>query len=190
MVRVVTSSTFMFINRPIFFTTGRLCFRPYIKPTAQKVPLSASSIHDPSIHSAWPQAEIKRLFNRACTRRDFHIAKKTLAARFAYFFISPAMVGLVTQWHSTMHSRVISDGDSQKLWIPVPYHPQVFEALRSCLRNTLTSWVSGGFWLPFRPSLCWSTSGANLGQVMKQNLDKQSEEIEGWWRVNSFFSVQ
>ena len=76
-----------------FMQSGRLGYRPYIKDSAQKVPLSNTSVHDPSIHAAWPLAEAKRMYRRSSTYRDFCVARHELAKTLTYFSCRPKSVG-------------------------------------------------------------------------------------------------
>ena len=66
--------------------TRRLSWRPYIKPTANHVPLRASSNHSKGIHAAWPVTEVARMHRLSCTAQDFHVYRDIKLNSLAFLY--------------------------------------------------------------------------------------------------------
>ena len=72
--------------------TFRLSWKPHIKDTARHIPLHGSSWHAASVHRAWPQAEIKRMFTQSLERSDFLAFKQIKLQRFKHHFLWPSVL--------------------------------------------------------------------------------------------------
>jgi hypothetical protein len=151
-----------------FMQSGIIAFRPFVEPTAQKVPLASTSLHDPSIHTAWPLAEVKRMHKRSSTYKNFCTARRALARKFAYIFMSPGLVRSIERCCPHTSTAPKSNQDSDNVWVPIPYRPQVYDRLKATLHKTIDAWVSKGFHMRIRPQLCWQRAGMNLGDTLKK----------------------
>jgi len=72
-------------------------------PTGQKVLLTQTSMHNPSVHASWPIAEMKRIYDRSSIFSNFVKARNTLLKQFEFTFMDPRIVDLARQW-SPHHS--------------------------------------------------------------------------------------
>jgi hypothetical protein len=59
-----------------FQKEGLLQYKPYIKGSSQKTPLSASSSHAINVHLSWPAGEVRRIARRSMNEQDFEEAKE------------------------------------------------------------------------------------------------------------------
>ena len=75
-----------------------LTWRPYVKATALHLPLHHDSLHCPSIHVAWPLAEVQRLYRRSSLMCDFERARDQKLARWSRFFLHPHMLEQCRRW--------------------------------------------------------------------------------------------
>ena len=60
----------------LFQEEGLLQYKPYIKGSSQKTPLSASSSHAINVHLSWPAGEVRRIARRSMNEKDFEEAKE------------------------------------------------------------------------------------------------------------------
>ena len=60
------------------YDCNSLRWRPYAKPTGQRIPLQPQSAHSPTVHRSWPLAELARIANNSVKEREF----KEAAAAF------------------------------------------------------------------------------------------------------------
>ena len=63
-------------NGDFFQTEGLLQYKPYIKGSSQKTPLSASSSHAINVHLSWPAGEVRRIARISMNAKDFEEANK------------------------------------------------------------------------------------------------------------------
>ena len=86
----------------------------YIKPTANAIPLSGSSIHHNAVHRGWPQAQITRIRNR------FNNAKAAQTAIDSYKVkLEDSGCHVPTQMTSVARSRL----QPKSSWLVIPYRP-------------------------------------------------------------------
>jgi hypothetical protein len=108
-----------------FSSTGKLSFKPHIKCTAQKTPLSHLSLHPLHVHSAWPLAEVGRLYRRSSNMAVFECARAEFVHRMLSIFMHPSIIkknqelvsqGIQTQGAVKQHHLHCGSIHSTSLW--------------------------------------------------------------------------
>ena len=158
---VVSSDRVPFLDIEIyksidFLQTGILKFRPFCKPSAQKIPLNQCSCHNSHIHESWPIANISRLFNRSSTWRDFCVARSLVIADYEKFFMDSDVIARLKSW--TPYKPKSERKSREVAWVVLPYHPLLVR-LNSRLKAVSRNWAGANFVMP---ALSWSRAFANL----------------------------
>jgi hypothetical protein len=144
-----------------FHSTGKLAFRPFVKPSGQRQYLAPSSAHPPSVHRAWPLAELGRMYARSSSMLNYASAKKHIIMKFACAMLDPKLVEELQDWEPRPKARVVK-GRTQ--WIVCKYHPCVAKILNSALNQYKFKWLELGYKPPFEFKICWSRAGKNLAE--------------------------
>ena len=127
-----------------FNASGRLDFRPYIKPTARHLPLTQHSAHAPSIHSYWPIAEISRMWRLSLHRSDFEVFRATKCERFENFRLDKEVLTACRLWSPIIKSAIAA-GFSNRchkrvLRVIFPYHRLLNQGLSAVLSGINDTW--------------------------------------------------
>ena len=136
--------------------TGILKFRPFVKPSAQKIPLNQCSCHNLHIHESWPIANISRLYDRSSTWRDFCVARSLVIADYEKFFMDSVVVTRLKRW--LPYESKPKQKNREVAWVVLPYHP-LLTRLNSRLNAVRRNWAGANFVMP---ALSWSRASANL----------------------------
>ena len=160
----------IFVYKPAsFMGSGKLAWRPFIKASAQKLPLSHHSIHNPVIHTSWPLAEISRIYRRSWTEQVFSIAKSTLLEAFSRAFMHEDILCQVKNWKP--HFSKLRQDDTAKpgvVWIVVPYRPLIAKLSTRALGRLVHKWtVVNNVRLQFIPKISWSKAGRSVAEDLK-----------------------
>ena len=84
-----------FFKGDLFHRTGTLGFRPFFKPSSQRVPLNFCSSHPLNIHDAWPIAELTRLARHSSNHQVFSAARKQLLDNWRLHFMSAELISIM-----------------------------------------------------------------------------------------------
>ena len=117
--------TFLDLEITANHTSGRLDFRPFVKPTSLGIPLSDTSAHAPTVHLSWPLAYARRLSLCSSTSSAFGDAKSVFVRRLRRHLANERVVAAVSQWKPSLRpttTRADPARDSV-FWVPLPYHP-------------------------------------------------------------------
>lgn len=128
-----------------FLSTGKLSYRPYIKCTEQKVPLSHLSFHSPHVHCAWPVAEAARLYRRSSTWSAFILARECFILKLHAIFMHPVVIQRVKEWAPRVAKSQVRP--KNQTWIVLPYSP-VIRGLPAELQKLRLRWANANFDLP------------------------------------------
>jgi len=139
-----------FIYKPAEFE-GRLQWKPYVKPTANHVPLHWSSSHPASTHCTWPKTEMARMHRLSLSRQDFVEAKAAKIARYTYFFMPRPIVEACKSWSPIVRSELAAkfvqcknnqeDACGRVARIVLPYHPVLARGLNEVFKRVLDKWI-------------------------------------------------
>ena len=157
-----------------FSIKGAIGFRPYTKPTAQKLPLTWESQHAPEVAWGWPLAEVSRLHRLSCNYAEFQAALRSKLAFFELNFMHKSIVQLAREQepHSSVQPK--SDGTSRQksVWLVVPYHNVVYRSVKNVIHNHTRNWLQRGLQLDFRPRVSWSKAGRTVAEIASALLPK------------------
>ena len=154
-----------------FLFSGRLSYRPHVKPSAQKIPLIQTSSHCDHIHHAWPLANIARLHARSSTVREFNIARNKIVWTYERAFMSRQVTERLKSW--LPNSGASRRAKPQKVsWIVIPYHPTLCRQLNRRLDIVCNRWLGRNFNLV--PRLSFSDAGSNLQNDCFREFSKRS----------------
>jgi hypothetical protein len=133
-----------------FMSTGALSFRPYIKETQQKVPLSYLSMHPMHIHSAWPLSEASRLFRRSSTWHIYVEARNQFVSKLEANYIHIDVIQKIKEW---IPFNALPRVRKPCTWLVLPYSP-VMTGFQQVVDQLLQRWIFANFDLPVRVSHC------------------------------------
>ena len=150
--------------------TYSLQWRPFAKPTSQRIYLDRTSGHAPGILESWPVAEAKRLARRSSHISDFIIARNLLIQKLRAIETSPSVVEriLSVNFFSASQPAPRRPLDSQlprTIWWPVSFHPVLYRAsLLATCRGVYSDWKNliGPFSDDFAIKIAWKNAGRNL----------------------------
>ena len=113
-----------------FHSSGRLDWRPFIKPTSRSVPLTSSSMHSRHIHQSWPVAEISRMHQLSLHQSDFDFFKQIKIDRFVAFGLDEQVVRHCREWQPCVQSTIAQGSPqlSRCFVLSFPYN-RIFEEL-------------------------------------------------------------
>ncbi len=114
--------------------------RPYVKPTARHLPLHHDSLHHPSVHISWPQAEMLRLYKPSSLCYDFERARDLKVARWAHDFTHDRMLQQRSE-RQPSHKKVTQAAQHRTVRLIMPYHPGL-KGLCVALKVIFDSWSS------------------------------------------------
>ena len=164
-----------FLDVTLFWSAGRLEYRPFIKPTSQKIPLSPNSWHAPSVHGSWPIAEILRLRKRCSNGQEFKRAKDNMLLYFSRGGLQTSTLEACAQipfirplqpYLDAMRNDDAIARDALVGW-PVKFHPLwCASGTRRILRQSQHEWqstlVQKGMTSTIK--ICWRNGGPHLKQ--------------------------
>ena len=153
-----------FLDITISPDRGRLQYKPHIKNTSQKRPLSSDSAHRESIHRSWPQGQLLRLCRRSSSRKHYEVAKTIFLAKLKQFFFNPMYLVELAAW-VPCNSHSSKTHDPESIWLVLPYHVGIRTgAITRALSVAVEKWHHTFLQLGFRvvPQISWRNSTPNL----------------------------
>jgi len=127
----------------IYQNNDKIEFKPYIKPTSQKRPLSSASWHAPSVHMSWPLAELQRLARRASTHNHFIYAKKRFILYLKKFMINGNIIKKVEEHDPYSYKKQkYKPQSSNPIRCIVAYHPCIHKVLNRSIHEIKERWKS------------------------------------------------
>ena len=123
-----------------FGETRRFSYRPFIKDNGKI--LNHESCHPVSVHIAWPAAYLRRLWARSSSIALYAVAKEGFVQRLRASGFDPMFtlrIEQCTQYiqpHQSIHFNARPEA-SQKLWLPLCYHPYAKRFYSKCIREHL-----------------------------------------------------
>ena len=153
-------------SRPI---SKKLAFKPFVKPTSQKVPLCSESCHHPSVHKSWPIAYASRLAKRASSRELVADAHTSFINWLGKNTTNPNLVRELADFPPSCSSN-----RDPRLWITVPFqHGVRTERLRAAMQSLESKWSD-----VLRPFLsCNLRLGISWRNAHKNALQRSREFI-------------
>ena len=129
-------------------SSGMLSFRPYIKDTQQKVPLSQLSLHPGHVHDAWPVAETARLFRRSSSWHAYIEARNLFICKLQANYIHIDVIKKIKEW---IPFKPNPRKRNQCTWVVLPFCPAVggFQRIVDIVR---LRWQHASFDLPIQVS--------------------------------------
>ena len=114
----------------------RLQYMPYVKPTANHIPLGQSSEHSVAIHRSWPPAEIQRMHGLSFHRYHFEEFRDLKCDRFRQFAFEKNVLLSCENWKPKIPSSIckaelgcIESVDI--LRVVVPYNRYIAHGIKS-----------------------------------------------------------
>ena len=86
--------------------TCRISFSPYIKDTANHVPLGPGSLHHRSVHEHWPVMEVARMCRLSRARSTEQHFRERKIRRFRLFFLGDSTLRSCTNFRLGVRSRI------------------------------------------------------------------------------------
>ena len=146
--------------------------RPYVKPTARHIPLDQRSWHPHTVHRSWPLAELQRHHRNSMMRKDFDQIKATFLHKLQTHFIEPQIIQKCVAWQPRFSVGI--DSRVERVWLVLPYHPLIVQAIKSELRVFQAKWgpaffaslgIEGRSW---ELGLSFSAAGPHLMHVLRR----------------------
>ena len=108
-----------------YSTNPRLEFELFVKPSAQKRPLSTQSAHSPSVHRSWPKGQVTRIAKRSSTWLAYCRAKTCFVDTLKHFFIHESIIEDVIEFNPFSFRRPKPRNTRDMKWIILPFHPDL-----------------------------------------------------------------
>ena len=144
-----------------FQVTGKLLFRPYVKDTAVKIPLSINSGQCRHVHASWPKAEVCRLSRRSSSAQAFYKALAQFKARCKKFMLNP-FPGIKHVYPcNSIGSNVSRSKSKHTKWLVLPGHP-IFRVANKALPEFKAKWAEVLDMHNIDLALGWSNAGQSL----------------------------
>ena len=150
-----------------FGELGKVGFKPFTKLTAQKIPLTHLSQHNPDIAWSWPIAEVERLFKLSYNRVEFEFARREKVRFFELHFLHDEVVRLVRKHEpgSAVQPKLSGAKSQRSFWLVVPHHKHVYRSIKQVLSTHTQNWRDRGLTLSFPPRVSWKNSGSSVACI-------------------------
>ena len=128
-VETITHDEVQFLEVVIFKDGQRLGIKPYFKPTAVGIPLSAASAHPVHVHWSWPFALMRRYLMLTSNKRQKKEAAKFIIKRFRMHHSSKVMIKSLKEYavrcigNEFPLAKKPQQEKHEVLWITVGFHP-------------------------------------------------------------------
>lgn len=162
----ISSVGLPFLDVFVFFRSGALAYSLHRKVTCQRVYLHSDSFHHPSVHRAWPIAEISRIFRRCSGGVDFRTHRGLFCKYMHRDFLSRSLINACAT--CTPLKRLRGPGTCLKtLWLVVQYHPalRVIESVARQLSLAFKAELESFGFGSIRVS--WSKGAKNLTALVQ-----------------------
>ncbi|MFM7984445.1 MAG: hypothetical protein ACKPKO_34480, partial [Candidatus Fonsibacter sp.] len=110
-----------------FCSSGILDYKPHFKVSSQRDILSPESGHAPTVHRAWPAAEVARMARRASCMTSFINSRDKIIKEFTINGMDNKVINaaLMVQYEPREHATRAA---RNKIWLRLPFHPILWRA--------------------------------------------------------------
>ena len=153
-----------------FSNTGLIGFRPYVKPSANKVPLHPNSAQPSAIHKAWPIAEISRIRKHSSCEAIFDSAKSDLLEQWHRHYMSATCRSVEELTFNRLPFKSKVDNPALMFWIVIPFLKGFnYSPIKSALTKVLGLW-SKVLWRILRTEPSFRLSFKNASPSVEASL--------------------
>ena len=163
-----------FFKGHTFGEHGRLSYRPFFKPTDQRVPLHHTSAHHMNIHMSWPMGDLLRYARHSCNNFVFEQATRFLFEKWCknYMYVSTVSrfsSNLSIHNYIAMHDK--KENRAMTFWLVLPFLKGFnYKPIRdpvSCLVRNWNQALEPVFGAPVQIKLSFKNAGRNVENILK-----------------------
>ena len=106
----------------------RIAFDMYQKPSAQKIPLSACSGHNPNVLFSWPRSEVQRRRRLSQDERSFNANRLAFWKSLHDNFFPNDFIAFLYKYDGHQDIRRSVEGKSKTIYFVLRFHPAFFRS--------------------------------------------------------------